>query len=551
MATKARVYSYLRFSDPKQAAGSSADRQLEYAKRWAAEHGMALDAALSMQDEGLSAYHQRHVTKGALGVFLAAIDEGRIPAGSVLIVEGLDRLSRAEPIQAQAQLAQIINAGITVVTASDGREYNRAGLKAQPMDLVYSLLVMIRAHEESDTKSKRVRAAIHRQCRGWQDGTWRGVIRNGKDPSWTRLEPETKTFQLVPERAEAVKLAIRMFRDGHGAVRIMRTLAEEGLQLTNGGNPAGQLYRILRNRALIGEKVLEIDGEEYRLAGYYPSLLSAEQFADLQQATEQRAKQKGTGEIPGLITGLRISYCGYCGSAMVAQNLMNRGRREDGGPQHGHRRLICVGNSQGMGCAVAGSCSVVPIEHAIMSYCADQMNLARLFEGGDRSEALAGKLAIARARVADTTAKVERITDAMLADDAGDAPAAFMRRARELETSLVEQQAEVDALEHELAAVASSPTPAVAKAWADLQEGVKALDYDARTKARQLVADTFERISIYHRGTEPEQTRSWKGTIDLVIVAKRGSARILHVDRQTGEWRGGEEVRDLPDDPIQ
>lgn len=28
-------------------------------------------------------------------------------------------------------------------------------IKAQPMDLVYSLLVMIRAHEESDTKSKR------------------------------------------------------------------------------------------------------------------------------------------------------------------------------------------------------------------------------------------------------------------------------------------------------------------------------------------------------------------------------------------------------------
>ncbi len=99
-----------------------------------------------MQDEGLSAYHQRRVTKGALGVFLAAIVEGRIPAGSVLIVEGLDRLSRAEPIQVQAQLAQIINAGITVVTSSDGREYNRARLKAQPMDLVYRLLVMIRAH---------------------------------------------------------------------------------------------------------------------------------------------------------------------------------------------------------------------------------------------------------------------------------------------------------------------------------------------------------------------------------------------------------------------
>lgn len=172
MTSRSRVYSYLRFSDPKQAAGSSADRQVEYARRWAADHGMALDDALSLRDEGLSAYHQKHVKQGALGVFLLAVDEGRIAPGSVLVVEGPDRLSRAEPIQAQAQLAQSINADITVVTASDGRAYNREGLKAQPMDLVYSLLVTIRAHEESDTKSKRVKAAIRRQCQGWTNGTW-------------------------------------------------------------------------------------------------------------------------------------------------------------------------------------------------------------------------------------------------------------------------------------------------------------------------------------------------------------------------------------------
>ncbi|CAG9266554.1 hypothetical protein BCEP4_410069 [Burkholderia cepacia] len=171
MAAKPRVYSYLRFSDPKQAAGGSVDRQLEYAARWAADHEMALDASLSLRDEGLSAYRQRHVRQGALGVLLRAVEDGRMPAGSVLIVEGLDRLSRAEPRQAQAQLAQIVNAGITVVTASDGREYNRERLKAQPMDLVYSLLVMIRAHEESDTKSKRVKAAIRRQCQGWIAGS--------------------------------------------------------------------------------------------------------------------------------------------------------------------------------------------------------------------------------------------------------------------------------------------------------------------------------------------------------------------------------------------
>jgi hypothetical protein len=87
MTAKSRVYSYLRFSDPKQAAGSSADRQLEYATRWAAEQGMELDSTLSLRDEGLSAYNQRHVKQGALGVFLAAADERRIMPGSVLVVE--------------------------------------------------------------------------------------------------------------------------------------------------------------------------------------------------------------------------------------------------------------------------------------------------------------------------------------------------------------------------------------------------------------------------------------------------------------------------------
>jgi len=83
---------------------------MAYAARWAEEHGLKLDESLSLRDEGLSAYHQRHVKSGALGVFLAAVESGRIPPGSVPVVEGLDRLSRAEPIQAQAQLASIVKA---------------------------------------------------------------------------------------------------------------------------------------------------------------------------------------------------------------------------------------------------------------------------------------------------------------------------------------------------------------------------------------------------------------------------------------------------------
>lgn len=54
---KGLVYSYLRFSDPRQSAGGSTDRQIAYAAKWAAEHNLELDTRLSLRDEGLSAYH--------------------------------------------------------------------------------------------------------------------------------------------------------------------------------------------------------------------------------------------------------------------------------------------------------------------------------------------------------------------------------------------------------------------------------------------------------------------------------------------------------------
>lgn len=541
MHGKARVYSYLRFSDPKQAAGSSAARQLDYAMRWAAEHGMHLDSSLTMLDEGLSAYHQRHVTRGALGVFLAAIDDGAIAPGSVLIVEGLDRLSRAEPIQAQAQLAQIVNAGITVVTASDGREYNRERLKAQPMDLVYSLLVMIRAHEESDTKSKRVRAAIHRQCQGWIAGTYRGRIRNGRDPHWVR-DGEDGRLELAPERAEAVKLAIRLFREGHGAVRIVRRLAELGMQYTHNGNASQHLYKVVRSRALIGEKVIEVDGIEYRLPGYYPAVLSETEFDDLQHVATTRRGQKGMGSIVPIITGVGIARCGYCGAALASQNLMTRGKLADGKPQVGHRRLICASYSNGAGCTVPGSSSVVPIEHALMRYCADRMNLAGLLSGGDNGQALRAELIAARTHLVDIQTQLDRLTDALLAGDSSQAPATFRRRAHELEEQHAAKAARIEDLEADIAALSTTATPELADAWAALVEGVEALDSDARTRARQLVADTFSRIVVYQRGVDPPPGRGWGGIIHLLLVTKRGGSRLLEIDRRTGALRTAEDV---------
>ncbi|VVP08042.1 hypothetical protein PS870_03164 [Pseudomonas fluorescens] len=528
----AKVYSYTRFSDPKQALGHSADRQLQYAKGWAAEHGLVLDDTLSMKDEGLSAFHQRHVKQGALGVFLVAVDEGRIPVGSVLIVEGLDRLSRAEPIQAQAQLAQIINAGITVVTASDGREYNREKLKAQPMDLVYSLLVMIRAHEESDTKSKRVKAAIRRQCEGWIAGTYRGVIRNGGDPAWVAWSGSA--WDLIPERVEIVRFALAKYREGLGADRTHRLMAERGYNLSAMGGNVQQLYRLVKLPALKGMKRLSVDGEYYELPDYYPRLMSDLEFDELQVLTTQRSRRRPKGAIPGVITGIGMTWCGYCGTAMTGVNQMTK-VAADGKLRDCNRRLVCVSNMNAAGCT-AGSITIVPIERALMAYCSDQINLQRLHEPAHDGRDLRVQLLSARKLVEDLDRQLSRVTEALLVGESdGAAPAVFVRKARELEDQHQAAKIKVQQAERELVSAVSRQLPADAKLWSDLAEGVNGQEVEAREKVRQLVMDTFETIIIYIRGVVPEG----REYIDVLLIAKSGQRRWMRIERRTGLWAAG------------
>lgn len=529
------VYSYTRFSDPRQASGNSSERQASYAARWAEEHGLQLDESLTMKDEGLSAYHQRHVKSGALGVFLAAVEEGRVPPGSVLVVEGLDRLSRAEPMVAQSQLGLIVNAGITVVTAGDGKAYSRERLRENPMDMIYSLLIMIRAFEESHTKSKRVKAAIRRQCESWIAGTNRSIIRNGKDPAW--LQWNGTSFELIPERVDAVLQAIALYQGGNGALRIVRELSAKGMKFTENGVEAQQIYRTVRLRALIGEKTIAIDGTEYNLKGYYPPIMSEEDFALLQAFADQRFRRKGKGDIVNFVTGMGITHCGYCGSVMTSQNMSQR-IKADGTYNPGHRRLLCGDYANNEGCKVAGSCSIVPIENAVLDFCSDQMNLTRLLSGSDAATPIIAKLNSLRTSVADAEKKIERLAAALMGDD-NEAPQVFVRKVREMEEQAKKDKATIQALEYELLSVSSSHTPAQAVVWEKLRESAKALDSDSRLKLRQMVMDTFSRIVIYHRGQTPtEKNAKW---IDLMLVSKHGNMRLLQIHRLTGAWKASED----------
>lgn len=524
-----KVYSYIRFSDPKQATGDSVGRQAAYAAKWAKDHGMTLDETLTLRDEGLSAYHQKHVTQGALGTFLAAVSDGRVPAGSVLIVEGLDRLSRAKPTKAQTQLLNIISAGVTVVTAADGKVYSGESVDTNPMDLIYSLLLMIRANEESETKSKRVKAAVRRQCETWIAGKRNFRIVNGRDPGWVRWNEEKNCFEHIPERAAAMRLAIELFLKGYGHVRIFAALENVEMRAT-GAKSAGWLYNLIRRPDIIGTRILKADGEEFSLQNYYPPLVSEDEYNRVLVACAERSRAPrsagGKSKIAGLFTGLGVANCGHCGRGVVARNQTRTVKKADGTAAI-DRRYVCAqcGDEK-----KSASISAKYVERALLNFTGNQVNFESLISVTDRTGPLSVSLAEVRAAIASNDKRVNALLEASLTDEG--IPQAAMRKMREMEAETLKLKDRETTLAAEIAVLSKTVDVGLFEQWKSIRDKVLADDfaYDERITCRKLIRDTFSEIAFHFDTTTPTGGRGFA----LELASKTGERRRLTLDRGTG-----------------
>jgi hypothetical protein len=143
MTQTPKAYSYTRFSIPEQLKGDSLRCQLEATRNYAKANGFNLDESLTIRNEGLSDSSGTHQTEGSLGYFLKAVKNGKIPAGSLLIIENLDMLSREETITAMSLFSGIIDNGVSIVTLNDGLEYNRDTINTNVVHISRQIIGML------------------------------------------------------------------------------------------------------------------------------------------------------------------------------------------------------------------------------------------------------------------------------------------------------------------------------------------------------------------------------------------------------------------------
>lgn len=214
------AYSYIRFSNEAQAEGDSLRRQLEATRSYCHEKGLILDDSLALQDLGVSAWEGKNAEKGALGRFLAACRSGRITRGSALVVENLDRISRQSPRKTVRLLGEILDDhGIEIHLTQAGKIFHPEEEENEGIDLILAVALSMRAHEESKTKSRRLKEAWSEKRRKVIE---EGHILTHTTPWW--LEWAETEFRIIEERAAVVRKIYEMTADGLSAVKIAREL---------------------------------------------------------------------------------------------------------------------------------------------------------------------------------------------------------------------------------------------------------------------------------------------------------------------------------------
>jgi DNA invertase Pin-like site-specific DNA recombinase len=332
-AKRAKAYSYVRFSTPEQAKGHSYARQTEAAQAYARLHGLELDSELTFADLGVSAYKGRNAHTGALRAFLDAVQQGDIPEGSFLLVESLDRISRAEIMAAQGLFMLIIDAGINLVTLIDQRTYSRDSINQNPTDLIVSIVILMRGHEESATKARRVSAAYDKKRK---DAAGKGPQLQPFSrmlPGWLRWDNDLRKHEVIKARVAVLRSIFRKADAGWSRHRIAHWLNE--LQVDTWGRAkrkasfwhSSYIQKLLRNPAVLGtftpHKVSkDAAGGRTRkpldaIEGYWPAVIDGDLFARVSaQARTTSARGRNAGIAPrSIVAGLL--KCARCGSSAV------------------------------------------------------------------------------------------------------------------------------------------------------------------------------------------------------------------------------------------
>jgi hypothetical protein len=163
------------------------------------------------------------------------------------------------------------------------------------IDLILAVAWALRSHEESETKSRRLKEAFEKK----RQRAGQGKEHVSKTVPWW-LTIENGKIVAVPERTKVLKRIYRLTAQGWSSQRIARKFNEEGLSTWRPRAKEWQDSRIrdaIRYDAALGylcpTAKTKATGLEYRIGNYYPRVVSNELAAEARGAMHRNRVLRG------------------------------------------------------------------------------------------------------------------------------------------------------------------------------------------------------------------------------------------------------------------
>jgi len=328
------VYLYIRYSHEKQEDGSSYERQFDLARDYCPT--LINDKAHVYFDKGKSAYKGEHLEEGGeLKRFYDNVKSRKVPTGSKLLVEDLDRLSRADMWKASDFLRELLGEGITVVTLRDRKEYKGALTFS---DAIVSLILQEQNNKESVRKGERVADSYVKRYAAARAGKKVKVLL----PSWLEWVGDYEPYKVKEAEEAIVKEIFDRAAEGYSYAAIAKMLNQRGVKPFRSKKEGdgklwitASLYALIRNEAVLGTYKPNDGGPPLPL--YYPPIIKKSVFDAAQGVRVERKRSKETSRGPVYNLWTRVGVCALCGRTY---HCLPKGKA-------GHVYLVCSGKIGG------------------------------------------------------------------------------------------------------------------------------------------------------------------------------------------------------------
>ena len=327
--------SYIRFSSRAQLKGHSYKRQLEACNKYCEQEGITL--INSYEDLGVSAFTGKNSSEGQLAVILEMVKSGKIPNDTYLIIESLDRLTRTSIKPAITLFNNLTTNGINIVTLIDRMVYYHDKNESYDSKLdtgmmMYSLMVMAQANEESLKKSERI-SKKYDERRQNVIATKRPL--GGKIPLWLEYDNDGE-FVKNEFRCEIIKDIFNYsVADGLGSHAIATKLDSEGIAPWGArvnkktGWSKTTISNILTDRKVLGEFQMFTTKTESNkkiqlgepVSEYYPRIIEDSLFYQSRLMRAERRNKQGRKPSKKIDSNVfrGVAKC-FCGSSLTYNN---------------------------------------------------------------------------------------------------------------------------------------------------------------------------------------------------------------------------------------